>query len=95
MRNNIHSQWSFFEEIKSKYKPQILILPSYLMADKFEKLQQFVRKNEHLKNLKMVSLNANFKEVLENQQYWADPGHLNRAGGIKNSVKLQKIISSE
>jgi hypothetical protein len=65
------------------------------MADKFEKLQQFVRKNEHLKNLKMVSLNANFKEVLENQQYWADPGHLNRAGGIKNSVKLQKIISSE
>jgi hypothetical protein len=95
LRNNIRSQWSFFEEIKSKYKPQILMLPSYLMADNFVKLQKFVQENKHLKNLKMVSLNANFNDVLENQQYWADPGHLNRAGGIKNSVKLQKIISSE
>lgn len=94
-KNNIRSQWSFFEEIKSKYKPRILMLPSYLMVNKFDKMQQFVQENEHLNTLKKVSLDADFNEVLENQQYWADPGHLNRAGGIKNSVKLQKIISSE
>jgi hypothetical protein len=95
LRNNILSQWSFFEEIKSKYKPYILILPAYLMADKFVKLQQFILENEHLNALKKVGSDVNFSEVLENQQYWADPGHLNREGGIKNSKKLQKIISSE
>jgi hypothetical protein len=95
LRNNIRSQWSFFEEIKSKYKPQILMLPSYLMADNFARLQQFVQENKHLKNLKMVSLNANFNEVLENQQYWADPGHLNRQGGIRFSIKFKKVISIE
>jgi thioredoxin-related protein len=95
LRNNIQSQWSFFEEIKSKYKPQILMLPSYLIADNFVKLQQFVQENKHLNNLKMMSLNANFNEVLENRQYWADPGHLNRQGGIRFSNELKKVISIE
>ena len=95
IRHNIKSQWSFFEEIKSKYKPDVLILPSYLMTDKFEKLQQSVQENKHLNGLKMVSLDANFSELLESQKYWADPGHLNRAGGILFSNELKKIIGSE
>jgi hypothetical protein len=95
LRNNSRSQWSFFEEIKSKYNPQILMLPSYLMADNFASLQQLVQENKHLKNLKMLSLNSNFNEVLENRQYWADPGHLNRQGGFRFSIELIKVISIE
>jgi hypothetical protein len=95
IRHNIHSQWSFFEEIKSNYKPQILMLPSYLMADKFETMQEFSQGNKHLSGLKMVHLDVSFKEVLESQQYWADPGHLNRLGGINFSNELKKVIGIE
>jgi hypothetical protein len=95
LRNNIRSQWSFLEEIKSKYKPQILVMPSYLSADKFEKLQQSVQENRHLNGLKIVGLDVSFNEVLESQQYWADPGHLNRLGGIKFSNELKKVIGIE
>jgi hypothetical protein len=95
IRHNINSQWSFFEEINSKYKPQILMLPSYLMAGNFVKLQQFVQENEHLSALEKVGLDVNFNEVLENQQNWADPGHLNRQGGIRFSIELKKVIGIE
>jgi hypothetical protein len=95
IRHNINSQWSFFEEINSKYKPQILMLPSYLMADKFEMMQEFVQENEHLNGLKMDSLDVSFSELLEGQENWADPGHLNREGGINYSATLLNIISLE
>jgi hypothetical protein len=95
IRHNINSQWSFFEEIKSKYKPQLLMLPAYVMANKFEMMQEFVQENKHLKGLKMVSLDVNFYEVLESQGNWADPGHLNRAGGIHFSNELKKAIGIE
>jgi hypothetical protein len=95
IRHNIHSQWSFFEEIKSIYKPQILILPSYLKADKFQKLQQSVRENKYLIGLEILDLDVNFNEVIESQKFWADPGHLNRIGGIKYSVKLINMASFE
>jgi hypothetical protein len=95
IRHNINSQWSFFEEIKSNYKPQLLLLPSYLKADKFEMMQEFVQENKHLKGLKMVGLEVNFYEVLESQGNWADPGHLNRLGGIKFSNELKKVIGIE
>ena len=90
IRHNIHSQWSFFEEIKSNYKPQILVLPSYLMADKFQKLQQSMQENEHLKGLKMFSLDVSFSELLESQENWADPGHLNAVGAKLFSQELKK-----
>jgi hypothetical protein len=95
LRNNIRSQWSYFEEIKSKYKPQILMLPSYLMADKFEMMQEFSQGNKHLSGLKMVHLDVSFNEVLESQQYWVDPGHLNRQGGIRFSNELKRFIRIE
>jgi hypothetical protein len=95
IRHNINSQWAFFEGIKSNYKPQILMLPSYLMADKFEMMQEFVQENKHLKGLKMVGLEVNFYEVLESQGNWADPGHLNRAGGIHFSNELKKSMGIE
>jgi hypothetical protein len=95
IRHNINSQWSFFDKIKLKYKPQILMLPSYLTADKFEKLQQSIKENDHLINLKMVSLDLNFNEVLESQENWADPGHLNRTGGIHFSNELIKVVGIE
>jgi hypothetical protein len=93
VRHNICSQWLFFKQIKSKYKPAVLILPSYVIANKFEKMQQFTQGNEYLKGLKVFSLNANFNKVLEKRQNWADPGHLNRQGGICFSDELKKIIS--
>jgi hypothetical protein len=71
------------------------MLPSYLTPDKFEKLQQSIKENDHLNNLKMVSLDLNFNEVLESQENWADRGHLSRAGGINYSEKLLNIISLE
>lgn len=95
VRHNIRSQWSFFEQIKSKYKPAVLILPSFLIAKKFKQMQQFTQGNEYLKGLKVVGLNASFNNVLESQQNWADPGHLNRVGGIRFSNELKKIIDSE
>jgi hypothetical protein len=95
IRHNINSQWSFFEVIKSNYKPQILMLPSYLMADKFEMMQEFVQENKHLIGLKMVGLEVSFNEVFESRQYWADPGHLNKVGGIQFSNQLKKIIGIE
>jgi hypothetical protein len=95
LRDNIRSQWSFLEEIKSKYKPQILVLPSYLTADKFVKIQQAIQENEYLKGLKKVGLNDNFSEVLESQGNWADPGHLNRVGGICFTNELKKVIGIE
>lgn len=95
VRHNIRSQWSFFEQIKSKYKPTVLILPSFLIANKFKQMQQFTQGNEYLKGLKMVGLNASFNDVLESQQNWADPGHLNRVGGIRFSNELKKVIDSE
>ena len=95
VRHNIRSQWSFHQEIKSKYKPQILILPSYVIANNFEKIQQFTQGNKHLKGLKVVGLDEGFTDVLEKQENWADSGHLNRAGGILFSKELKKIIGSE
>jgi hypothetical protein len=95
VRHNIHSQWSFFEQIKSKYKPAVLILPSYLIANKFDKIQQFTQGNKHLEGLKVVGLDEGFTDVLEKRENWADPGHLNRAGGIRFSNELKKIIDSE
>ena len=95
VRHNIRSQWSFYQEIKSKYEPQMLILPSYVIANKFEKIQQITQGNEHLKGLNVVGLNASFNDVLEKQQNWADPGHLNRQGGIFFSKQLKKILSYE
>jgi hypothetical protein len=95
LRNNIHSQWSFFEEIKSKYKPQILVLPSYLSAGKFEMMQEFVQENKHLKGLKTVNLAVSCNGVFESQENWADPGHLNREGGIQFSNQLKKVIGIE
>jgi hypothetical protein len=95
LRHNIRSQWSFFDEIKLKYKPQMLMLPSYLTPDKFEKLQQSIQENDHLNNLKMVSLDLNFNEVLESQENWADRGHLNRVGGIHFSNELIKVVGIE
>ena len=95
VRHNIRSQWSFFEQIKSKYKPAVLILPSYLIANKFKQMQQFTQGNEYLKGLKVVGLNASFNDVLESQKNWADPGHLNQMGGIRFSNELNKIIGFE
>jgi hypothetical protein len=95
IRHNINSQWSFFAQIKSQYKSAVLILPSYTVVNKFEKMQQFAEENEHLRGLKVVGLNTSFSDVLENQENWADPGHLNRAGGIIFSKELKKIIGSE
>jgi hypothetical protein len=92
VRHNIRSQWSFFEQIKSKYKPAVLILPSYLIANKFEQMQQFTQGNKHLEGLKVVGLDEGFIGVLENQENWADPGHLNRHGGIFFSKELKKNI---
>ena len=92
VRHNIRSQWSFHQEIKSKYKPQMLILPSYVIANKFEKMQQFTQGNKYLKGLKVFGLDASINNVLEKQQNWADPGHLNRQGGICFSKELKKII---
>ncbi len=95
LRHNICSQWSFHEEIKSKYEPQILMLPSYVLANRFEKMQQFTQGNKHLKGLKFLGLKAGFNNILEKQKNWADPGHLNRVGGILFSKELKKIIGSE
>lgn len=95
IRHNFYSQWSFFEEIKSNYKPQILVLPTYLEVDKFEMMQEFVQQNEHLNGLEKVSLDSNFGDILESQQFWADPGHLNRVGGIQFSNQLKKVIGIE
>jgi hypothetical protein len=95
VRQNICSQWSFHEEIKLKYEPQLLMLPSYVLASRFEKMQQFTKENKHLKGLKFLGLNAGFNNILEKQQNWADPGHLNRVGGILFSRELKKIIGSE
>ena len=95
VRHNIRSQWSFFEQIKSKYKPAVLILPSYFIANKFKQMQQFTQGNEYSKGLKVVGLNASFNDVLESQQNWADLGHLNRQGGICFSKELKKIIDIE
>jgi len=95
VRHNIRSQWSFYEQIKSKYKPAVLILPSFLIANKFKQMQQFTQGNECLKGLNVVGLNASFNDVLEKQQNWADLGHLNRVGGIRFSNELKKIIDSE
>lgn len=95
VRQNICSQWSFHEEIKLKYEPQILMLPSYVLANRFVKMQQFTQGNKHLKGLKFLGLNAGFNNILEKQKNWADPGHLNRVGGILFSKELKKIIGSE
>jgi len=95
IRHNIQSQWSFFEDIKSIYKPQILMLPSYLKADKFQKLQQSIHENKHLNGLKKDSLDSNLGNILESQENWADPGHLNRLGGIHFSNELKKVIGIE
>jgi hypothetical protein len=95
IRHNVNSQWSFFEGINSKYKPQILMLPSYLMSDKFVMMQEFVQESEHLKGLKMVSLEVSFNGVFENQENWADQAHLNRLGGINFSNELKKVIGVE
>jgi hypothetical protein len=95
IKHNIHSQWSFFEEIKSVNNLQILMLPSYMKADKFQKLQQSVHENEHLNGLEKDSLDSNFGDILESQENWADPGHLNRLGGIHFSKELKKVIGYE
>lgn len=95
IRHNINSQWSFFEQIKSKYKPNVLMMPSYMLANKFEQMQQCTQENQHLKGLKVLGLNASFRDVLEKQENWADPGHLNRAGGILFSNELRNIIGIE
>jgi hypothetical protein len=95
VRHNICSQWSFHEEIKLKYEPQLLMLPSYVLANRFEKMQQFTQGNKHLKGLKLLGLNVGFNNILEKQQNWADPGHLNRQGGICFSKELKKILSFE
>jgi hypothetical protein len=92
VRHHIRSQWSFFEQIKSKFKPTVLILPSYVIANKFEKMQQFTQGNKHLKGFEVVGLNASFNDVLEKQPNWADPGHLNRLGAIKFTLALKKKL---
>jgi hypothetical protein len=76
-RNNIQSQWNFFNKHKKSNYYKLILLPSF-------------GNNRNTIDTQALDLKLP-ASLIYSHKYWADPGHLNRQGGIIFS----KVLVSE
>jgi hypothetical protein len=80
-RNNIQSQWNFFNEHKNRNYYRLILLPSF-------------GNNRNTKGTLALDLKLP-ASLIYSHKYWADPGHLNREGGIEYSLKLRAKLTNQ
>jgi hypothetical protein len=90
-RNNIASQWNFYDstvKIKSSY---LLFTPGFNNNNVIEKQLESFKKIPGLIEVRSISL-KDYSEFTNNNANWVDPGHLNRVGAIKFTLKLKEML---
>ena len=77
-RNNIQSQWNFFGHITGPNKFRLILFPSF-------------GNNRNSTDTQALDLKVP-PSLIYSHKYWADPGHLNREGGLEYSKYLKKQL---
>ncbi len=77
-RNNIKSQWNFFDQLTGPNKFRLILLPSF-------------RSDLDLNDIEIIDV-VDPDSLVFIPKYWADPGHLNREGGMEYSKYLKRQL---
>ena len=77
-RSNIQSQWNFFGHITGPNKFKLILLPSF-------------GNNRNTIDTQALDLKLP-ASLIYSHKYWADPGHLNREGGLEYSKYLKNQL---
>ena len=75
-RNNIQSQWNFFNKNKNYHR--LILLPSF-------------GNNRNTKDTQVLDMKLP-DSLIYSHKYWADPGHLSRQGGQEYSKYLKNQL---